>query len=96
MFDKSSATSARIQRLAFVHIDGDLYQSVLETWLCDAGDSVHDSGSHPCKLRADRTKDAFEKVWDRVSDGGIVVVDDFFHKVQGPARASAEQAAHPF
>ncbi|CAE7255054.1 ynaI, partial [Symbiodinium necroappetens] len=50
-------------RLAFVHIDGDLYQSVL---------------------------DAFEKTWDSVSDGGIVVVDDFFHKVQGPARATAD------
>ena len=41
-------------------------------------------------LRAGRPEDAFEKTWDRVSDGGIVVVDDFFHKVQGPARASAE------
>eukprot|EP00439_Symbiodinium_sp_Y106_P056261 s5157_g7.t2 len=54
---------ADFQQLAFVHIDGDLYQSVL---------------------------DAFEKTWDRVSDGGIVVVDDFFHKVQGPARATAD------
>lgn len=45
------------KQLAFVHIDGDLYQSVL---------------------------DAFEKTWDSVSDGGIVVVDDFFHKVPRP------------
>eukprot|EP00434_Breviolum_minutum_P028385 symbB.v1.2.025109.t1/scaffold2418.1/size79643/2 len=49
--------------LAFVHIDGDLYHSVL---------------------------DALEKVWDLVVLGGIIVIDDFFHKVQGPARAAAD------
>ena len=42
-------------------------------------------------LVRDCAKDALEAVWDMVSDGGIVVVDDFFHKVQGPARASAER-----
>ncbi|CAL1132923.1 unnamed protein product [Cladocopium goreaui] len=51
------------QELAFVHIDGDLYHSVL---------------------------DALEKTWDLVQPGGIVVIDDFFHKVQGPARATAD------
>lgn len=55
-----SLTLGLAARLAFVHIDGDLYQSVL---------------------------DALEKVWDLVVPGGIVVIDDFFHKVQGPARA---------
>ncbi|CAK9097653.1 unnamed protein product [Durusdinium trenchii] len=54
---------ANFQKLAFVHIDGDLYHSV---W------------------------DALEKVWDLVVPGGIVVIDDFFHKVQGPARATAD------
>ena len=37
------------------------------------------------------SKDALEKVWDLVVPGGIVVIDDFFHKVQGPARLLADQ-----
>lgn len=28
-----------------------------------------------------------EALWPRVVDGGIVVIDDFFHQAQGPARA---------
>jgi len=34
--------------------------------------------------------DSLEKVWDRVSPGGIVAIDDFFHHAQGPARAVAD------
>jgi len=31
--------------------------------------------------------DSFMKIWDRVVPGGFVIVDDYFHFVQGPARA---------
>eukprot|EP00933_Yihiella_yeosuensis_P072582 TRINITY_DN8100_c2_g1_i1.p1 TRINITY_DN8100_c2_g1~~TRINITY_DN8100_c2_g1_i1.p1 ORF type:complete len:500 (-),score=79.35 TRINITY_DN8100_c2_g1_i1:106-1605(-) len=31
--------------------------------------------------------DSLEKVWDRLSPGGAIAVDDFFHHAQGPARA---------
>lgn len=48
--------------LAFVHIDADLHDSVL---------------------------DALEATWDRVSPGGVVAIDDWFHPAQGPARAAA-------
>lgn len=34
--------------------------------------------------------DSFEKIWDRVAPGGFVIVDDYFHFVQGPARAVAD------
>ena len=37
-----------------------------------------------------RHQDALEKVWDLLQPGGVVVIDDFFHKVQGPARAAAQ------
>jgi hypothetical protein len=33
---------------------------------------------------------ALESLYDRIVDGGILVVDDFFHPVQGPHRAVAE------
>ncbi|CAK9097728.1 RING finger protein nhl-1 [Durusdinium trenchii] len=39
----------------------------------------------------EHVEDALEKVWDLVVPGGIVVIDDFFHKVQGPARLLADQ-----
>eukprot|EP00930_Biecheleria_cincta_P090354 TRINITY_DN7971_c0_g1_i1.p1 TRINITY_DN7971_c0_g1~~TRINITY_DN7971_c0_g1_i1.p1 ORF type:complete len:436 (-),score=68.23 TRINITY_DN7971_c0_g1_i1:229-1536(-) len=44
--------------------------------------------------------DVLDKVWDRVPEGGIVAIDDFFHKSQGPARAAADffrakNFAHP-
>merc|ERR1719361_407635 len=38
----------------------------------------------------DSVYDALEKVWDRISEGGIVAVDDFFHHAQGPARAVSD------
>lgn len=38
----------------------------------------------------DSVYDSLEKIWDRVSDGGCVVIDDFFHHAQGPARAVAD------
>jgi macrocin-O-methyltransferase TylF-like protien len=31
-----------------------------------------------------------EHVWDSVVEGGVVAIDDFFHPVQGPVRATAE------
>jgi hypothetical protein len=34
--------------------------------------------------------DSFMKIWDRVVPGGFVIVDDYFHFVQGPARAVAD------
>lgn len=48
---------------AFVHIDGDLYQSVMT---------------------------ALEAVWPRMPEGACLVVDDFFHPAQGPARALSD------
>lgn len=38
----------------------------------------------------DSVYDSLEKIWDRVVDGGIVAIDDFFHHAQGPARAVAD------
>jgi len=38
----------------------------------------------------DSVYDSLEKVWDRVSEGGCVAIDDFFHHAQGPARAVAD------
>lgn len=35
----------------------------------------------------DSVWDSLEKIWDRISPGGCVAVDDFFHHAQGPARA---------
>ncbi len=35
-------------------------------------------------------RDSLEGVWDRVVPGGAVVIDDFFHHGQGPARACAD------
>jgi hypothetical protein len=46
---------------SFVHIDGDLYESVA------------------CAL---------EHLYDRVPEGGVIAVDDFFHPAQGPLRAT--------
>ncbi len=34
--------------------------------------------------------DSLEGVYDRVVDGGILVIDDFFHHAQGPARAASD------
>jgi O-methyltransferase len=50
-------------RFCFVHVDADLYDSVL------------------CAL---------ECLYDRLVDGGMIAIDDFFHPGQGPARAAAE------
>ncbi len=47
----------------FVHVDADLYGSVL------------------CAL---------EHLWDRIVDGGVLAIDDFFHTSQGALRAAAE------
>jgi SAM-dependent methyltransferase len=33
---------------------------------------------------------ALEHLYDRVVDGGVIAVDDFFHPAQGPARATTE------
>lgn len=38
----------------------------------------------------DSVYDSLEKVWDRMPDGGIIAIDDFFHHAQGPARAVAD------
>jgi len=38
----------------------------------------------------DSVYDSLEKIWDRVSEGGCVAVDDFFHHAQGPARAVSD------
>jgi len=38
----------------------------------------------------DSVYDSLEKVWDRVSEGGCVAIDDFFHHAQGPARAVSD------
>jgi len=38
----------------------------------------------------DSVYDSLEKVWDRVSVGGAVAIDDFFHHAQGPARAVSD------
>jgi len=38
----------------------------------------------------DSVWDSLEKVWDRVSEGGCIVIDDFFHHAQGPARAVSD------
>lgn len=38
----------------------------------------------------DSVYDSLVKVWDRVSPGGVVVIDDFFHHAQGPARAVSD------
>lgn len=35
----------------------------------------------------DSVYDSLERVWDLVSVGGCIAVDDFFHHAQGPARA---------
>jgi Macrocin-O-methyltransferase (TylF) len=51
------------RRFCFVHVDADLYDSVL------------------CAL---------EHLWDRVVDGGVLAIDDFFHPCQGAARAASE------
>jgi FKBP-type peptidyl-prolyl cis-trans isomerase 2 len=37
--------------------------------------------------RYETVLDSLEGVWDRLVDGGLLVVDDFFHHAQGPARA---------
>lgn len=33
---------------------------------------------------------SLEGVFDRMTDGGIIIIDDFFHPAQGPARAAAD------
>jgi len=38
----------------------------------------------------DSVYDSLEKVWDRISPGGAVAIDDFFHHAQGPARAVSD------
>jgi len=48
---------------SFVHIDGDLFDSVY------------------CALN---------ELYDRVDEGGVVAIDDFFHPGQGPLRAAAQ------
>lgn len=50
------------ETLCLVHVDSDLYQSVL---------------------------DSLEATYDRLEDGGVLIIDDFFHASQGPPRALA-------
>lgn len=38
----------------------------------------------------DSVYDSLEKVWDRMPEGGVIAVDDFFHHAQGPARAVSD------
>lgn len=38
----------------------------------------------------DSVYDSFVKMWPRLSDGGAIIVDDFFHHAQGPARAVSD------
>lgn len=38
----------------------------------------------------DSVYDSLVKVWDRISVGGAVAIDDFFHHAQGPARAVSD------
>lgn len=33
---------------------------------------------------------ALDNLYDRVVDGGVIIIDDFFHHVQGPLRAASE------
>ncbi|MCB9765939.1 MAG: class I SAM-dependent methyltransferase [Alphaproteobacteria bacterium] len=48
--------------LALVHVDADLYRSVLQ---------------------------CLEALWPRLVEGGLLILDDFFHHAQGPARAAS-------
>jgi len=48
------------ERLSFVHLDSDLYDSIYRS---------------------------LEMVYDRVVEGGIIAIDDFFHPAMGPKRA---------
>jgi len=38
----------------------------------------------------DSVYDSLTKVWDKLSHGGCIAVDDFFHHAQGPARAVSD------
>jgi len=38
----------------------------------------------------DSVYDSLVKVWDKLSYGGVIAIDDFFHHAQGPARAVAD------
>jgi len=38
----------------------------------------------------DSVYDSLELMWDRISPGGCVAIDDFFHHAQGPARAVSD------
>jgi hypothetical protein len=38
----------------------------------------------------DSVYESLELVWDRISPGGCVAIDDFFHHAQGPARAVSD------
>ena len=59
-FEETLPRLPKRSRLSFVHIDADLYSSVLTV---------------------------LEHVYDRVVDGGVIAIDDYFHHAQGPARA---------
>jgi hypothetical protein len=37
----------------------------------------------------DSVRHVLDNIWDQVSEGGIVVLDDFFHPAQGPFRAAS-------
>lgn len=62
-FDRTLSTLPGDLKLAFMHLDVDLYRSAL---------------------------DCLEALWPRLSPGGMMVMDDFFHHAQGPARATAD------
>ncbi|MDQ2970864.1 MAG: TylF/MycF family methyltransferase, partial [Acidobacteriota bacterium] len=62
-FDEALATLDPERRFCFVHIDGDLFESV---------------------------STALDHLYDRVVEGGVVAIDDFFHPAQGPLRAAVE------
>jgi FKBP-type peptidyl-prolyl cis-trans isomerase 2 len=50
-------------RYCFVHLDSDLYDSIMVS---------------------------LRHVWERTTEGGVVVIDDFFHPAMGPRKAAAD------
>jgi hypothetical protein len=60
-FDSSLKQIPEEAKICFLHIDADLYTSVIEV---------------------------LEILYHRVVDGGVIIIDDFFHHAQGPKRAA--------
>lgn len=73
------------------HVDDNLY--TVKTFFCDL--KIPEEFDQFAFVHIDSdlyesVYDTFVKVWDRVSEGGCVAVDDFFHHAQGPARAVSD------